>query len=1032
MPTNYGTKKMRYEKRRDKENSSLFILANDAAPRDSAHGWITYESTASKCYCPDCRKVFDIDQIPVIAHNIHAMTNIIDLSYSDFKNMNIQQDITCPQCGKNDKYVFLAPQGEEPLVDDIPESQKNSGHINYKGSWRIPSLAQGRYLFEFTDENGQLTRFDDNMMLEETVVFPSGKVFAWETEYSQTTDLINHRIMSYRTRIDGRVRQPIGVAQDIINPFNYFIRGENVDMHTLTDVAEIKKVTGLTYQEYLGPIILGKDPVFGKAINHDREFKTYTNETLHPDQNGQRYGYGYYSTNDKSLAGWTVEDLDEMFKETSKIKTRSVMESLAKKLPHPVYANLVHNGLNLSSHSKESTEENTPISPEKQALHYYMCVRYPAAVEYAASRAELRITNYEFAEKRKADADPSYTAKTATDSARAKFFREEMNYVAEQLVACDDKVLNEIRMAGAENPTYIFTKDENGKNCIKKVDKYVSPENDNPDDMQLMKDRLSFFVFGLREGYPVPNDIAVKLKDSKTLQPATQATKKLKSAFNMDPIATASNVYTLQKLKITDPNYVKSVLDLISQQSPEVNPADKRIQGRRVPQKKGYSPFVNAGVMAPIRDKTALRFLRLYGQTHDTASMISDIYDNTENPLRAEKWNQVIEDIRLYRDVINNPNVTLIQTKKDIPDESKEINANADEIHQLRKTQLRNYLENADANGLQLAYRDFSTIYGQNTVEMINMLAREIKQDVKMDEIKHFADSEGMDAALAKYTDDLSSYADPANAISEHKYFTDRKMVIATRNNKPLFERSIGEIHDELSEIGRKTVTENDYLNLTEKQKAMNETYEVDLSTLPRSQWIENEPVYPEGTMGSFSFTILDNKFAYVRLATDLRNCVATGSYFNSAKSGKTLIAAMRNENGQPVACIELKKQTPDENGREWYIAQFEGYRDGVVDVRYLSTFEKWCEDHGIDATHDPNGEIADCRRARRGFFHGENADYHQDEYDPVLNTTLKINTAQAKRQERINKAVELYGGSAEHGPNLPAVPEDLQDFSVH
>ena len=368
------------------------------------------------------------------------------------------------------------------------------------------------------------------------------------------------------------------------------------------------------------------------------------------------------------VAGCSRDEISKMAKETARIKSRAVFESLAPRLPHPVYADLVKNGLNLKEHKKGITEDDITPDNALQNIHYHMSVCYPAAIEYAASRAENRVKNYEFSEKRKAIDNPDYVPKTATDNARAKFFREEMNIVANQLCACDDKILNEVKLASIDAPTYVFVKNRNGKPYIKKIDHYVSQESDNPSAMQIMQERLSFFVYGLRDGYPVPNDIAIKLKDSKTLQPATQATNKLKSAFNMDPIATASNVYTLQKLKITDPNHVKSVLDLISQQSPDVNPADKRIQGRRIPQKKEYSPFVNAGVMAPIRDKTALRFLRLYGQTHNTVSMISDIYDNTEDPMRADKWNQVIENIRLYKDIINNPNVAPIQTKKDNQD----------------------------------------------------------------------------------------------------------------------------------------------------------------------------------------------------------------------------------------------------------------------------------------------------------------------------------------------------------------------------
>lgn len=1022
MPTNYGTKKMVYEKKRA---TKLPIVILSPAKREFLeHGGIAaYSATATKCYCPDCKKVFDVDPIEIKADRGCSRESRI---INTLQNVSLEceeaiqrRELECPECHLSGSFVILTPQDKQDVNDeDMPAGEKEA-HINYDGSWRIPPFVQGRYMFEFRDESGKLTRIDDNIMLEHSVLFPSGKVFTWEVEHSQASDLVNHRIMSFKTRIDGRNRTPIGAAQDVVNPFAYMPKN-NFNHREQMDVGELHKALNLSVQYTSVPVSICKDPVLGKAFLSDY----YVNATKNTSS---RYGF-----NEGLYSGLTQDEAKKMFEETSKLKAHLAIETLADSLPHPVYSDLVKNGLNLIDHKKESTEENTDIDEQKEAIHYYMCVRYPAAVQFAASRAELRAVNYEFAEKRKAEADPSYTAKTATDSARAKFFREEMTYVAEQLTTCDDKVLNEVRMAGADVPTYIFTKDESGKNCIKKVDKYVSPESDNPDNLQLMKDRLSFFVFGLREGYPVPNEIAVKLKDSKTLQPATQATKKLKSSFNMDPIATASNVYTLQKWKITDPNYVKSVLDLVQTQCPEVNRADIRVKGRRIPQPKLSCPFLNANVLAPVRDKTALRFLRLYGQTHDTAAMIKDILDNSENPCQATKWGQFCEDVRLYDDVISNPKVQIIQTKKDMPTESKDETTNADAQHLQNKIQLRNYLENSGSNGLQLAYRDFSPMYGANTVEMINMLAREIKQDIQMDKIKRFAKTEGMDAALAKYATELASFEDPAKAIEEHELFSDRTMVIATRNNKPLFERSLGEIHDELSEIGKKTVTENEYLEFSDKIKAMNQIVQLDLSTLPESQWIDNPTPVPEGTMGEFQFKVLDNRFAYVRLATDLRNCVASMGYFSSAKSGSTLIVAMYNENSQPVACIELCKQHADEHDREWYVSQFEGYRDGVVDRRYVEAFKQWCADHKIDADRDPRGEIKASVDGKKEFFHGAgNADYHNEEFDPVLNTTFANDTAQRKRQARVEKAIELYGGSAETGPNLPAVPDDLQDFSV-
>ena len=613
MFANYETKKIIYEKKPMKNQKPLFLLLDYMKTDDYDSQFVT----ASKCYCADCRKVFNIQTMNVKASKFDKDSFVVNGT-----GVTKEQDISCPECGNTGKYVFIRPHEK---INDETGNKNNTGdrinnHINYEGSWHIPAFLKKRYIFAFRDNDKNLTRLDDSTVIEEAIIFPSGEISTWETELSQISDLINHRIMSCKMHITEKGRTSIETTKDLPNPFHYPDITKDFSIESRLNVRDARQAGEL------------------------------------------------YSAETNLIAGYSHDEISETEKETAHIKSHAVFESLMSKLPHPVYADLVKNGLNLKEHKKGITEDDVEPDYVLQNIHYHMSVCYPAAIEYAAFRAENRAKNYEFSEKRKTIDNPDYIPKTATDNARAKFFREEMNIVANQLCACDDKILNEVRLAGIDAQTYVFIKNKNGKPDIKKVDHYVSPESDNPSAIQIMQERLSFFVYGLRNGYPVPNDIAIKLKDSKTLQSATQVTKELKSAFNMDLIATASNVYTLQKLKITDPNHVKSVLDLISQQSPDVNPADKRIQGRRIPQKKKYSPFINAGVMAPIRDKTALRFLRLYGQTHDTVSMISDIYDNTEDPIRADKWNQVIESIRLYKDIINNPNVALIQTKKDNQD----------------------------------------------------------------------------------------------------------------------------------------------------------------------------------------------------------------------------------------------------------------------------------------------------------------------------------------------------------------------------
>lgn len=1011
MPINYGTKKMIYSKKREntiikhdipddsgvlmktvwdtgkKQTTPLFVLCNSGDDMQHNH----FE--ARKCYCADCREVFDLD----VSGDFHSYASYKKESFitsvpSEFERAVKNTDPTCPSCGKTitdeQPAVFITAN---PATDELPDPER----VRRDSSWDLPPVLQGRYVFAFRDDNGRITRVDDNMMLEQTVIFPSGKRFTHETEVSQTMDFVTGRIISYKTDITDNKRTPVGSAKEVTNPFLYTDPVNSFSMEQRVNVADARTAfarCGTTHADVRFQNFT--DSVFGETFTKTSDFRISSRDGI-------------------SFGGVSLKAMWFMSEEISDLKADIASEAIQELHVHPVYGDLSVNHLNLTEHKKDSDMTNTNVSREYQNVYMYMMTKYPAAAELAVQKAELRATNFEFAEKRKAAEDSSYTAKSATDKARAKFFREEMRYVAEQLSSCDDKILNEIRLASVPGPSYVY---QDGK--IQKTNDYHSPDADGEtSNLQIMKDRLSFFVYGLREGYSVPGDIALKLKDSKTLTPATNVSKKLKNTFQADPIAVASNVYTLRKWGITNSDHVKQALDLISEQFPDVTPAPFRSKFAKF-SGRHYTPFVNANVLAPLRDKSAMSFLKLYGKTHDTSVMISQILDNREDVTRSSKWQELVEDMRLYHDVMENGAVKIIRIKDDVAGSVAE-QANDEQ----KKIQLRNYLDNSGKDGIKNAYRDFAGIYGANTVEMINMLAREIKIDRQMDEIKRFAEENGTDKAMKTYHEFLSRYDDPADVIDSHKLFSDRTLVISTRNNKPLFERDIKEIHDELSEINRKSVTENKYLTLSDQVMSMNETIPVDLSTLPASQW----DTAPGTRMGEFSFHVLDNKFDFVRVATDLRNCVAGSSYFNSVERGRSVIVSMKNENNQTCACIELIP-THDDTEHQYYIKQLQGYRDSVVDARYSDVLTNWAQAHAIDLDRDPDGNVRACLNGEKRYFYGGgNADYHTDEYDPVLNTSVSVRKAESLRSERIAKAVELYGGDLEHGPALPDVPDDLK-----
>lgn len=989
----YGTRKIVYSRKRNdtavaplespahkygwdeggEVSAPLFILCNSGTEMND------YRFAARKCYCPDCREVSDLPTeirgmyMDPSAHAQHSEAASVP---REFREAVMDADPACPSCGKSadrdSDYVFVS-------------AYSPGSHPEKEGAWDIPLIMQGRYVSAFRDGNGTPTRIDDCIRMEQAFVSPDGGLSVTECDAVQTIDFATGRILSYRMDLEGGRRVPSGRAQEVGNPFSYSDPSSSFSIEERVNVADAGHAmkqcattrSRICFQNF-------KDGVFGGLF-------------------GRRADWG--TGKSSSFAGIDAEAMELMADEISAVKAGLAMDRIRTLGVHPVYSDPDRNGLFLSEHKKDSGPENTPVDRDRRNLYLYMMARYPAAVELAIERSELRVANFEFSEKRKAAQKPDYTAKTATDKARAKFFREEMECVAEQLAACDDKILNEVRLASAPGPSYVY---QDGK--IRKTDCYESPEG-NTSDLQTMKDRLSFFVFGLRDGYSVPGDIAVKLKNAKTMAPATQPTKKLKNSFSADPVAMASNLYTLRKYGITNSDHVRQVLDLLAQQCPPVHPA----AGMK---KRRHCPFVNAGVLAPVREKAAMSFLRLYAGTHDTSAMIGQIFDNRNDVVRAPAWYQLVENIRLYGDIADNPSVQIVRTKDDIRESISEQVTEED-----RKTQLRNYLDNSGNDGIRNAYRDFAGIYGKDTVETVNRLARQIRDDRKMDEIRRFADENGMEGAVSAYREFLSRYEDPADAIASHQLFSDRTLVIATRNNKPLFERDLKEIHDELSEIGRKSVRENKYLKLKDDVLAMDETLAVDLSGLPASQW----DVPASSGMGEFSFHVLDNRFDFVRVATDLRNCVASGNYFKSMERGSCLIASMKNEHGQTCACIELVPAGGDPD-HKWYIKQLQGYRDGVVDRRYSGAIRTWAENHNIDLERDPSGNVAACMDGERRYFYGgaDGVDCHTEEYDPVLNTSVNTSKAQSLRKERIAKAMEIYGGDPESGPALPEVPDDL------
>lgn len=657
----------------------------------------------------------------------------------------------------------------------------------------------------------------------------------------------------------------------------------------------------------------------------------------------------------------------------------------------------------------------------------YMMLKYPAAAELAMEQTKLRIMDFEFAEKRKANERNGYTAKVATDKAKAKFFYDNIVTAIAQLGACDDNILDEIYHAGNDANIYVAKKDKNGNFYTEKTADYKNPEGKQINNLQLMKDRLSFYAFGIREGYPVPDKIAVRKRNLNAMEKPVTMTKNFKKQFEKDPIAVASNIYTLRKWGITNPDYVKQAFDIIHKTSNATEPVRIRNSYGSYYERPIAGVLVESNIMTPLRDKHATSFIKLYGKYKNPFDIFTEFFKPGVPGNSYPGFSAYTEVFRLYKDVMQNTNAQIIRTKDDIILENT--NPQAKDSHNAQKKQLKNYLMNAEGNDdrIRMAYQDFAHIYKNNTKEMIDMLAREIKTDNILAKAKMCAKNEGIQSAVEKYSNDLKDVPDIKQAIENFTEDTDT-VTIQTRNNKPLFEGSIGEIHDELSLIARKNVIDNESLVLFDDIKAMEDTIVCeDMSILPCSQYT-NESFSGKGV---FTIKPLKDRFSFVRTAQRLSNCVASGGYFDRMKRGSCAIFVMTDENNKLSACIEIDrvKDSFDSSKYNYTVRQFEGAHDRVVDAHLGPIFTKWCDNH--DIKYEDCYEVTQCLESTALNFHGANADFHYDEYDAVTDTVVPKANMQIRNQTRFDAAKDVYGLLDDGKIDLPDVPSDLKNFSI-
>lgn len=911
-----------------------------------------------KCFCSECQSLFD--WVPQNDQNKR-----IDRygGSSVLRRTLTEENISCPDCGNNSGIGCVRAQ----------ETEQSIGHIKTKGSYRIPDVITGRYLFSFENENGETTRVDDNLMMRSTIVYPSGKMFHSEIEYSHTNDLIKNSEYMTKTRINGNKREELNVKDDV-DTFTYMpvqksfsvmtaynanvahiageMMGGYLSMFNPIVAAEILPKRGSSYGLFRRPLIDEANP--SEIYYSDTETMDVSSAFLHD-------GMHDYRITDEIRDILKQPSLEMQSMKTSMVASRFKVD--------PVYVDFYNNGMFLTEHHPGSNEGNTEIDEQKRLLYTFMMTKYPVAFEYACERADFQVTNWTMNEKRRAEANPDYTAKPIPDSVKAKYIRQEINFVCEQLAVIDDKILRTIA---------------------------------DSKDIADMKQKLQFFAFGQNEkmaNTQVPKNI--RLKDETTMQDPVDATKKLKSAFNMNPIGVANTVYTCKKLGISDINHVNTVIG-IANESPGLEPVRHRRNGQYYYQQPKFESHRHAMTVTPIRDSTMLRFLKNYGNTHSTTDLIDSVYGSEDN------WGRMAENVRIYSSILKHADIA--SSHDDIENTNWE----------LEKSRLANYLK---SKSIKDAYVDYIGMYGDKTPKKVNQLAYQIKYDKALIAMKSVFDSQGIEGLrenekFAEILDKFPPYCDKSDDakasfandpdayittfFSKYKPTKVRETVVP-QNGKSLFNnRSMNELHDELSHMAKNCKYPNTELTYSASDKALEASYEA-----------------TDGS-GVWEFCLHEDTNEMIRTATELSNCLA--SHQDYAINGRHKYLFMRNELGEKVACISLYPR-----GGRYEVGEFQGPHDNAVEGRYKDIIMQWLDEHEIH--YEGNSNVA-AIGTNRSFYGGHDADYHHDEVDEVTGSVVSIAENQARAKQRHEQAVNMYGLNDAGEINLPDVPEELSEFN--
>lgn len=881
----------------------------------------TQRMHVSKCMCAECNKITNAD-MEINAFKDEYMDVNTGLTHT-IKKENLPEE--CPYCGKEFQGIANAPMSRDE---------------NNKTIWITPYMWMTRKINAELSDDSSVSKIKDITDFQRKIITENG-IFQ-EHEYHILTNNLKKK--------------------------------ENTETIIATD-----KNGNLTKNTTVQRENMFKNKMGLKMFAHAKHYSMSASKNLLKlKENGERCCYRTTDWAQKRALmkrcysnGHMGSPEDPLITD---IKARLVEKQFTAKYDIPISGNInrMYETLILSEENMKkqnmTEQDNTDNNKKNQCL--YMMITYPAAFEYAIERAEKRIENFDFEQKRKKKENPDYQIKQVTQKGKALFLREEVDYVRNQLTTVDKNILDIIHQS----------KD---------------------------KDQMKMQLEGLITGNVKLSDGKIKVSKRKT-EPV-QLTKILKTKMQDNIIGIANTIYTCHKMGIKDTNSINLMID-ISEHSAKGNTGLLYLTKK----KKDLIPL---GTIPPIQTSSEMSFFRNLTKTHSPKIFVGADKDDKNCIYKdRKKFDLMVECINLYSD-LKNSNIEL----KDNTD----ITVQEDE-HEKYKRNIKSYLQ---AHSTTDAYINFCEMFGKETPKIINAYIKEIqfddKIDAKKDEIKESVATYGFDATLEKYKDDTVPFEYAKKSIDAAVFDKEnesksKKQYVTTRNGKPLFKnRTLDEIHEELSIINRHIIDENINLeNLYPNDiKKMQSSYYPDgkggwtkkdennnLIDSDGNQLLDdnNNPIKADDKY-ELSFHIHKDAYDIIESSKDLHNCLGF-SHVENIKNKHSYVLYMENANKQRIAAIELRKDTY--NGG-YIVTQFQADHDNALDEQYAGAALKWLNDNKINYQNCHDVELFGSNES---IYGDRNVDFHQQEIDKVTNSLVDVSQMKQINKRRLEKAKALFG----------------------